>query len=147
MIGAAKTTASAGEVWAICIVAVSCLAFWLSMVAWADRHPIWRGRQVPEMQGPVLGGMHVGGGGRSVAPSRAAPAVLTSEDETEYEQSGHEMATSSQRAQAGAAPAADRPVVPGQRGAQSRPAGERATDSGVGVPRGLLRGGEVDEGG
>lgn len=80
MIEAAKTTASAGEIWVICVVAVSCLAFWLGMVSWADRHPIWRGRQVPQMPGPVLGGIHVAGGGRSVAPNRAAPAILTSDD-------------------------------------------------------------------
>ena len=85
MIEAVKTTASPAEIWAIVVVAVACLAFWLSMVAWADMHPRWRGRQVAEMQGPVLGGMHVAGGGRSVSPNREAPSVLTDVDEVPYD--------------------------------------------------------------
>ncbi len=112
MIEAAKTTASAGEIWTICVVALACLGFWLSMVAWADRHPRWRGRQVSEMPGPVLGGMHVAGGGRSVAPNRDAPPVLT----------GDELAGSEQ-AEAAATPGTGRPQVPGQREpAQAPPA-------------------------
>lgn len=51
MVEAAKTTASAGEVWAICVVMVICLAFWLSMVAWADKNPVHRGRDLPDMPG------------------------------------------------------------------------------------------------
>jgi hypothetical protein len=105
MIEAAKTTATAGEVWIICVVMVVCLAFWLSMVAWADRHPVWRGRHMPEMPGPVLGGIHVAEGGRSVAPNRVAPSVLTSEEPAEFEQDA----------------AAERPRVPGQRGAGGVP--------------------------
>jgi hypothetical protein len=122
---AAKTTASAGEVWAICVVAVSCLAFWLSMVTWADRHPIWRGRQVPEMPGPVLGGMHVAGGGRSVAPNRAAPATLIGDDTADGEPLTAAPGT-------GATVTAGRPRVPGPRGArptEPEPAGSQAAGS------------------
>ncbi len=105
MIEAAKTTASAGEIWLICVVAVVCLAFWLGVIAWADLHPVWRRRQVPDMPGPVLGGMHVGGGGRSVAPNREAPSVLTTVDEVPYDQRdyepGHEMAAQWEQAAPG----------------------------------------------
>jgi hypothetical protein len=73
---AVNTTASPVAIWAIVIVAVLCLAFWLGAVAWADMHPIVRQRQVPKMPGPVLGGMHVAEGGRSVAPHREGPPVL-----------------------------------------------------------------------
>ena len=51
-IEAVKTTASPAEIWGICIVALACLAFWLSMINWADRNPIYKHRQVPEMPGP-----------------------------------------------------------------------------------------------
>jgi hypothetical protein len=77
MIEAAKTTASAGAIWAIVIVAVLCLAFWLGMVAWADAHPVWRRHELPEMQGSVLGGIHRAEGGRSVAPDRYEAAIDT----------------------------------------------------------------------
>ena len=121
MVEAAKTTATAGEIWVICVVMVICLAFWLSMVAWADKNPVHRGRrELPDMNVPVLGGMHVAGAsGRSVAPHRDAPAVLTDADETA-------------EARAGAEPGRAR--VPGQRVSE--------TDQ----PE-LLRGGQVDEGG
>lgn len=74
MVEAVRTTASPAAIWAICIVAVACLAFWLGMVSYADRHPYVRNRRLPEMPGPVLGGYHVAEGGRSVAPNREAPA-------------------------------------------------------------------------
>jgi hypothetical protein len=119
MIEAAKTTATAGEVWVICIVAVLCLAFWLSMVAWADRNPLGRGRQLPEMTGPVLGGMHIGSGGRSVAPNRDAPAMLGDEDEAEAErEEEYETVAAGGAPATAAAPQAGRPWVPGQRGAE-----------------------------
>jgi len=86
MIEAVKTTASPAEIWAIVVVAVACLAFWLGAVAWADLHPLWRGRHWSELHGPVLGGMHLGSGGRSVAPNREAPSVLTNVDEVPYDQ-------------------------------------------------------------
>jgi hypothetical protein len=120
MIEANKTTASAGEIWAIVVVAVCCLAFWLTMINWADRNPLYKHRQVPDMPGPVLGGIHLAAGGRSVAPSREAPAVLTDEEEeVEEEYREYEMAGASQ---AGGTPAEGRPFVPGQRDAQPQQA-------------------------
>src|SRR5215469_842964 len=92
VIEAVKTTASAGELWAIVIVAVATLAFWLSTVAWADLHPNVRRRQVPDMPGPVLGGMHVATGGRSVAPNREAPPVFGADAETGAETGEPDMA-------------------------------------------------------
>ena len=76
MVEAVRTTASPAAIWAIVVVATLCLAFWLGAVAWADMHPRVRHRQVPEMPGPVLGGIHVAEGGRSVAPNRDAPAAF-----------------------------------------------------------------------
>lgn len=77
MLEAARTTASPAAIWTICVVAVGCLAFWLAAIWVADRNPIWRHWRAPEMPGPVLGGIHVAEGGRSVAPNREAPAVFT----------------------------------------------------------------------
>jgi len=59
------------------VVAVGCLVFWLVAIWVADKNPFWRHWQAPEMPGPVLGGIHAAEGGRSVAPNREAPAVLT----------------------------------------------------------------------
>jgi hypothetical protein len=74
---AVNTTVSAIDIWAIVIVAVCCLAFWLGAVMWADAHPDIRHKQLPDMPGPVIGGMHVAeDGGRSVSPNREAPPVL-----------------------------------------------------------------------
>ena len=80
MVEAVRTTASPAAIWTICVVAVGCLAFWLSAIWVADKNPVWkhwRGWRMPEMPGPVLGGVHVAEGGRSVAPNREAPAVFT----------------------------------------------------------------------
>jgi hypothetical protein len=110
---AVKTTASTAEIWAIVVVAVVCLAFWLGVVAWADMHPIVRQRQVSDMPGPVMGGMHVGSGGRSVSPNREAPSVLTNVDDVPYDQRDYdpedEMAAQWTRAEQG------QPWVPVQR--------------------------------
>lgn len=122
MIEAVKTTASPAEIWAIVVVAVACLVFWLGAVAWADRHPLWRGRQVPEMQGPVLGGMHVAGGGRSVAPNREAPSVLTDVDEVPYDQRDYEPEHEMAEQWVEAAPGTSEYWVPVQRGAEPAPA-------------------------
>lgn len=73
---AVRTTASAEAIWVICAVAVVCLAFWLGMVMVVANRPIVRHRRVTGLPGPVLGGIHLAEGGRSVAPSRNAPAVL-----------------------------------------------------------------------
>jgi hypothetical protein len=77
MVEAVRTTASPAAIWVICIVAVSCLAFWLFMISYVDRHPYVRNRRLPTMPGPVLGGYHVAEGGRSVAPNRELPADFT----------------------------------------------------------------------
>lgn len=130
MIEAAKTYASTGEIWAIVVVAVISLAIWLVGIAWTAEHPTWRHHQLPDMQGPVVGGMHVAEGGRSVAPNRVAPPVLTIVDETTPDQAG----TEPEREMAGApypgpGPAAGRPRVPGQQrqeGVAQPPAGQRA---------------------
>ena len=81
---AVKTTATPVEIWAIVIVAVICMAFWLAMVVGFASRPDPRKRErsqlmdipvVGGVQVPVAGGMHVAAGGRSVAPSRDAPAT------------------------------------------------------------------------
>jgi hypothetical protein len=77
MVEAVRTTASPAAIWAIVVVAVGCLVFWLVAIWVADKNPVWRHWQAPEMPGPVLGGIHAAEGGRSVAPNREAPAVFT----------------------------------------------------------------------
>jgi hypothetical protein len=81
---AAQTTASPARIWAIIIVAVICLAFWLIMVVGIAPRPGARQRQAREalqvplaggMQVPVAGGAHAAAGGRSVAPNRDEPAM------------------------------------------------------------------------
>jgi hypothetical protein len=49
---AVRTTASPAAIWAIVVVAVVCLVFWLSMIWYADMHPYVRHRQLPDMPGP-----------------------------------------------------------------------------------------------
>jgi hypothetical protein len=83
MVEAVRTTASPAAIWAIVVVAVGCLVFWLAAIWVADKNPFWRHWQAPEMQGPVLGGIHAAEGGRSVAPNREAPAVFTEPLQTE----------------------------------------------------------------
>jgi hypothetical protein len=77
MTEAVRTTASPAAIWTICVVAVLCLAFWLFMINYADKHPYVRPRRLPDMPGPVPGGVHLAEGGRSVAPNRELPADLT----------------------------------------------------------------------
>jgi hypothetical protein len=77
MFEAVRTTASPAAIWTICVVALGCLAFWLGAIAVADHYPFWRHWQAPDMPGPVLGGIDAAAGGRSVSPSRDAPAVFT----------------------------------------------------------------------
>ena len=73
---AVRTTASPAAIWAIVIVAVVCLAFWLIMVMVYANRPDPRRRLLADMPGPVLGGIHMAAGGRSVSPTRDASAVL-----------------------------------------------------------------------
>jgi hypothetical protein len=89
--------ASAASTWAIVIVVVPCLIFWLSAVSFAARSPYHGNSPPPRMNGPVLGGMHLSEGGRSVAPDRDAPAELTDEEDRQLRRS-----------------AATRPYVPSQ---------------------------------
>jgi hypothetical protein len=142
VIEAVKTTASAGEIWAIVVVAVVCLTFWLGAVAWADLHPDVRHRQVSDMPGPVLGGMHLGGGGRSVSPNREAPSVLTSVDDVPYDerdyQPDHEMAAQWREAAPG------QEWVPVQRGARSRPSRPATGRAGAVPDMPAQRTGEAD---
>jgi hypothetical protein len=72
--------ASAAATWAIVIVVVLCLAFWLVAVEVFAPRSRRRNVRLPRMTGPVLGGMHLAEGGRSVAPNRDAPALLTDEE-------------------------------------------------------------------
>jgi len=73
---AVRTTASPAAIWAIVIVAVICLAFWLVMVMVYANRPDARHRRLAVLTGPVLGGIHMSTGGRSVSPNRVAPAVF-----------------------------------------------------------------------
>lgn len=84
MIEASRTTASPAGIWAVVIVAVAGLGFWLSAVALASRDPSIRHRRVPDMPGPVLGGTHVSDCGRSVAPNRDFAAAFDSREEDAY---------------------------------------------------------------
>jgi hypothetical protein len=113
MIEAARTSASPAAIWTICIVAVACLAFWLGMVSYADRHPYVRDRRLPDMPGPVLGGTHLSEGGRSVAPSRELPADLTLAEQQIPPQRAPQPAQAPARAEAPPGP------VPAQRTADA----------------------------
>jgi hypothetical protein len=53
---AVRTTASPGAIWAIVVVAVVLLAFWLFMVMVYANRPDPRFRQLAGMAGPALGG-------------------------------------------------------------------------------------------
>lgn len=122
MIEAVKTTASAGEIWTIVIVAVGTLAFWLGAVAWADMHPFVRDRQVQDMEGPVLGGTHLGSGGRSVSPNREAPSVLTDVDDMPYDQREYQPERDEAAQWQGGIRGTGEPWVPVQRKAEPEPA-------------------------
>ena len=49
---AVRTTASPAAIWAIVVVAVVLLVFWLSMIWYADAHPYVRQSRLPDMPGP-----------------------------------------------------------------------------------------------
>jgi hypothetical protein len=105
MVDAVRTTASPAAIWTICVVAVACLAFWLGMVVVYATRPDPRHRRVTDLSVPVLGGIHMAAGGRSVAPTRDAPAVIEDFGTLGARPAG----------ETGAGPAA-RPRVPAQRG-------------------------------
>jgi hypothetical protein len=54
----------------IVIVAIIALASWPLSVHLAGRKPYQERRHEDKIRGPVVGGTHVGGGGRSVGPRR-----------------------------------------------------------------------------
>jgi hypothetical protein len=131
---AAKTVATPAETWAIVIVAVICLAFWLVMVVGIAPRPDVKKRQRQQQQAlpvpfagatpvPVSGGMHVAAGGRSVAPSRDAPAM---EMPAPVEVPGR--AAPDDDAEGTRETRDDLPTVPGQR-RHPQPAGEPAGSS------------------
>jgi hypothetical protein len=105
---AVRTTASPAAIWVICAVAVLCLVFWLSMVMVVANRPVVRHRRFADLPGPVLGGMHLAQGGRSVAPTRDAPAVLE-----DFGTAGVTPAPDTAAGQPG------RPRVPAQRGPEA----------------------------
>ena len=107
---AVRTTASPAAIWAIVVVAVVFLAFWLIMVMVYATRPDPRQRRLADMPGPVLGGIHMAAGGRSVAPTRDASAVLGEDFLTDL---------------AAARPESEAAQVPAQRGPQA-PAGPPA---------------------
>jgi hypothetical protein len=84
-LSAVHQLATPAGIWAIVIVAVVCLAFWLTMVVTVAQRGYARDErrrrqapQLPRVGGrdlPVIGGMHAGAGGRSLAPSRDEPAT------------------------------------------------------------------------
>jgi hypothetical protein len=129
---AARTTASPAAIWAIAVVAVGCLAFWLGAIWVADRNPVWRHWQMPEMPGPVLGGIHAAEGGRSVAPNREAPAVFTEPLQgVPVQRAGEPTATAAPAT--GEAPTAG-PGLPAQRGADADQPEHTAPGTGASEP-------------
>ena len=87
-LAAVRSLATSAGIWAIVVVAVVCLGFWLIMVVAVAPRGYSRDRfrrqppSVPHVGGrdlPVVGGMHVGAGGRSLAPSRDEPATAMPE--------------------------------------------------------------------
>jgi hypothetical protein len=119
----AQTNTSTTGIWAIIVVAVACLAFWLGAVALAARDPGVRHRRMPDLMGPVLGGTHVSDCHRSVAPSRIsgatfadaeAEAMLGADADADADY-GSVAATSGAPAASSAPAAASGARVPGQR--------------------------------
>lgn len=136
MIEAVRTTASPAAIWAVCVVMVLCLAFWLIAVHVASRNPASGSGRMPSLDGSVVGGIHVAAGGRSVAPNRDTPAAVSGIGPGPWAGPAAEpgptaAATPAARAGSGARvpPAAEpgaqpaRPPVPGQRAGEPRPAG------------------------
>jgi hypothetical protein len=72
MVEAARTTASPGGIWAIVIVAVTLLAFWLTAIMLADRSQVRAsGQQVPGESGSPGPGSWAGGS----VPGAQAPEI------------------------------------------------------------------------
>jgi hypothetical protein len=119
---------SATATWIMCIVIVGSLIGMLGVITLASRHPSFRNPRVPSMQGPVLGGMHLSEGGRSVAPTGQAPAELTENELRWIEggEAGHPEAARPEQARPEQArpevPVQPMPAVPAQRSAQTQEA-------------------------
>jgi hypothetical protein len=147
MVAASQTTASTGGIWAIVIVAVLALAFWLTAIVLADRSQVrasGRARLAGDVR-PVRGGGWVGGsvpGERAVEiPQQAAhepigtPVTGTGGAGSPGEHAGDEAVPQGEKptradipAQSAAHPAeAERPEMPRQRtGGTDRAARSRA---------------------
>jgi hypothetical protein len=104
----------------MCIVIVGSLIGMLGVITLASRHPSFRNPRVPSMQGPVLGGMHLSEGGRSVAPTGQAPAELTENELRWIEggETGHAEAARPEEARP-EVPVQPMPAVPAQRSAEA----------------------------
>jgi hypothetical protein len=107
LLGGNVMLASATAIWVIVIVAVCSLAFLLTAVMLAARQPYFTNSRRPPLTGPVVGGVHLAAGGRSVAPNRDAPMVFTEEEASELRQAAGQPDRASQ-------PGATRPQVPVQ---------------------------------
>ena len=134
MYEAAQTNVSTAGIWAIIVVAVACLAFWLGALALAARNPGVGDKRTPGMNrrmsgmmGPVLGGTHVSDCHRSVAPSRSSEATF---------------ADAEAEAILGATVASSAPAAPGQRvtGGAPVPSQSGAGQSGAGQSGGRQAG-------
>ena len=134
MYEAAQTNVSTAGIWAIIVVAVACLAFWLGALALAARNPGVGDKRTPGMNrrmsgmmGPVLGGTHVSDCHRSVAPSRSSEATF---------------ADAEAEAILGATVASGAPAAPGQRvtGGAPVPSQSGAGQSGAGQSGGRQAG-------
>jgi hypothetical protein len=138
MYEAAQTNVSTAGIWAIIVVAVACLAFWLGALALAARDPGVGDKRMPGMNrrmsgmmGPVLGGTHVSDCHRSVAPSRSSEATFA---DAEAEAILGATVAPSAPAAAGAPAAGAAAAAPGQRvtGGAPVPSQSGAGQSGAG---------------
>jgi len=148
---AVRTVASPAGIWAVVIVAIAALAFWLTAITVVSRNPGGRRRKAPERYGPVLGGTHVSECGRSVAPSRQSDAVFADREADFYlgpRPAGEPAPGRTQARPApagrGPAPGANVTVIPGPR--QAGP--EAGEPEQAGQPQApampAQRGGEAD---
>jgi hypothetical protein len=114
---------SATATWIMCIVIVGSLIGMLGVITLASRHPSFRNPRVPSMQGPVLGGMHLSEGGRSVAPTGQAPAEFTDNELRWIEgvETGHPEAARTEAARP-EVPVQPMPAVPAQRSDETQQA-------------------------
>jgi hypothetical protein len=96
----------------LCIVAVLCMAFYLTAVLLAARQPGSGNARPENMATGVHGGRHLAVGGRSVAPNRDTLAIPTAET-AESAESG-ESAESAESAESGETAEVPQPRAAGQ---------------------------------